>query len=83
LAAVELDLRRLEFDLLACLATRAGSVVTRQELFKRVWRRHPRDDQQTIDVHICWLRRKLGESARQPRYLRTVRGIGFTMPETP
>lgn len=83
LGGAVLDLRRLEFDLLAYLATHAGSVVTRQDLFKNVWRRHGREDKQTIDVHVCWLRRKLGETARAPRYLRTVRGIGFIMPVEP
>ncbi|WP_345569720.1 response regulator transcription factor [Nonomuraea rosea] len=73
-----LSLTRREFDLLAYLAARAGRVVGRQELLTEVWRLAYGDDQ-TIDVHLSWLRRKLGESAAQPRYLHTVRGVGVML----
>ncbi|MFG6196745.1 response regulator transcription factor [Nonomuraea sp. JJY05] len=73
-----LSLTRREFDLLAYLAARADRVVTRQELLAEVWRQSYGDDQ-TIDVHLSWLRRKLGESASQPRYLHTVRGVGVML----
>ncbi|MFC4111945.1 response regulator transcription factor [Nonomuraea zeae] len=73
-----LSLTRREFDLLAYLAARAGRVVSRQELLAEVWRLAYGDDQ-TIDVHLSWLRRKLGESAAQPRYLHTVRGVGVML----
>jgi DNA-binding response OmpR family regulator len=73
-----LDLTRREFDLLAHLAFRAGHVVSRRELLAEVWRQSYGDDQ-TIDVHLSWLRRKLGETASRPRYLHTVRGVGVKL----
>jgi DNA-binding response OmpR family regulator len=75
-----LDLTRREFDLLAYLAARRDTVVTRRELLAEVWRQSYGDDQ-TIDVHVSWLRRKLGESAARPRYLHTVRGVGVRLVE--
>ncbi|WP_084963358.1 response regulator transcription factor [Thermoactinospora rubra] len=73
-----LALTRREFDLLAYLAARADRVVSRRELLAEVWRQSYGDDQ-TIDVHLSWLRRKLGESAARPRYLHTVRGVGVML----
>jgi DNA-binding response OmpR family regulator len=73
-----LELSRREFDLLAYLAARPGVVVSRRELLTEVWRQSYGDDQ-TIDVHVSWLRRKLGETAARPRYLRTVRGVGVML----
>jgi DNA-binding response OmpR family regulator len=73
-----LDLTRREFDLLAYLAARPGEVVSRQELRTEVWHLSYGDDQ-TIDVHVSWLRRKLGETAARPRYLHTVRGVGVRL----
>jgi DNA-binding response OmpR family regulator len=78
LDASPLELSRREFDLLAYLAARPGVVVSRQELLTEVWHQSYGDDQ-TIDVHVSWLRRKLGETAARPRYLRTVRGIGVML----
>jgi DNA-binding response OmpR family regulator len=79
----QLQLSRREFDLLAYLAARAGRVVSRSELLAEVWHQPYGRDDQTIDVHVSWLRRKLGETAAQPRYLHTVRGVGvkLTAPE--
>ncbi len=75
-----LPLTRREFDLLAYLAARAGTVVTRRELLLEVWRQQQSGgDDQTIDVHVSWLRRKLGETAAAPRYLHTVRGVGVKL----
>ncbi|MET8625381.1 response regulator transcription factor [Kitasatospora sp. NPDC004669] len=73
-----LDLTRREFDLLAFLAGRPGVVVPRKEILAEVWRQTYGGDQ-TIDVHLSWLRRKLGESASNPRYLHTVRGVGVRL----
>ena len=73
-----LPLTRLEFDLLAHLAARPGEVVTRRELLREVWR-HSYGDEQTVHVHLSWLRRKLGETATAPRYLHTVRGVGVKL----
>jgi DNA-binding response OmpR family regulator len=77
LAGQQLTLTRKEFDLLAYLAARPGRVVSRRELLEEVWRQPSVGEDQTIDVHLYWLRRKLGESAASPRYLHTVRGVGF------
>lgn len=73
-----LDLTRREFDLLAFLARRPGVVVARKELLAEVWQQSYGDDQ-TIDVHLSWLRRKLGETAARPRYLHTLRGVGVKL----
>ncbi|NYI07213.1 response regulator transcription factor [Allostreptomyces psammosilenae] len=78
LDGVPLDLTRREFDLLAHLAARPGTVVSRRELFGAVWRRGC-GGEQTVDVHLSWLRRKLGENASAPRYLHTVRGVGVKL----
>jgi two-component system, OmpR family, KDP operon response regulator KdpE len=72
--AVELTPR--EFDLLRYLAARAGTVVTKRELITQVWHQPYGGADKTLDVHLSWLRRKLGESATRPRYLHTVRGVG-------
>jgi DNA-binding response OmpR family regulator len=79
-----LQLSRLEFDLLAYLMERAGKVVTRRQLLTDVWPTESRS-METVDVHVTWLRRKLGERAAQPRYLHTVRGVGIRLsaPEQP
>jgi DNA-binding response OmpR family regulator len=73
------ECNRKEFDLLAYLAGRVGEVVTRQELFAEVWRQPYGGADKTIDVHISWLRRKLGETAAEPRYIHTVRGVGIKL----
>jgi DNA-binding response OmpR family regulator len=78
LDGVRLELTRREFDLLAFLAGRPGVVVPRRELLAEVWRQSYGDDQ-TIDVHLSWLRRKLGETAASPRYLHTLRGVGVKL----
>ena len=74
-----LELSRKEFDLLAYLAQRAGEVVTRREVLAEVWRQPYGGGDKTVDVHMSWLRRKLGESAATPRYLHTVRGVGLKL----
>lgn len=78
LDGVALGLTRREFDLLSFLAARPGVVVGRRELLAEVWQQSYGDDQ-TIDVHLSWLRRKLGESAASPRYLHTLRGVGVKL----
>jgi two-component system, OmpR family, response regulator RegX3 len=79
----ELQLSRKEFDLLAELVTHAGRVVTREDLMARVWDENWFGSTKTLDVHIRWLRQKLGDTPESPRYLHTVRGVGFrfTAPE--
>jgi DNA-binding response OmpR family regulator len=75
----QLDLTRREFDLLAYLAARAGRVVTKRELLAEIWQQPYGGADKTIDVHLSWLRRKLGETAAEPRYLRTARGVGVRL----
>ena len=79
----ELQLSRKEFDLLSELIRHAGRVVTREQLMDRVWDENWFGSTKTLDVHIRWLRRKLGDDPGEPRYLHTVRGVGFrfTAPE--
>ncbi|MFE2015121.1 response regulator transcription factor [Streptomyces sp. NPDC059491] len=79
----QLQLTRKEFDLLEFLARRPGVVVPRSELFRQVWLQTYRGER-TVDAHLSWLRRKLGESAARPRYLHTVRhaGVKLQAPET-
>ncbi|MCW2680852.1 MAG: putative transcriptional regulatory protein PrrA [Frankiales bacterium] len=74
-----LDLTRLEFDLLAHLAARPGVVVSKKELLADVWHQPYGGADKTVDVHLSWLRRKLGESASAPRYLHSVRGVGVKL----
>ena len=74
-----IDLTRREFDLLCYLAQRAGIVVTKRELLAQVWQRPDGVANKTVDVHLSWLRRKLGETAQTPRYLHTVRGVGVRL----
>ncbi|WP_329389349.1 response regulator transcription factor [Streptomyces sp. NBC_01351] len=78
LAGRELHLTRREFDLLAFLAHHTGQVVSKRRLLTEVWR-EPYVDDQTVDVHLSSLRRKLGERAAAPRYLLTVRGVGIKL----
>jgi two-component system, OmpR family, response regulator RegX3 len=73
----ELQLSRKEFDLLAELVRHAGQVVTRGDLMERVWDENWFGPTKTLDTHIGWLRRKLGEDSAAPRYLHTARGVGF------
>ncbi|WP_205475067.1 response regulator transcription factor [Nocardioides sp. SYSU D00038] len=79
LAGAALDLSPREFDLLRHLAERPGEVVTKKELLTEVWHQPWGGSDKTVDVHLSWLRRKLGESAAEPRYLHTVRGVGVRL----
>jgi DNA-binding response OmpR family regulator len=83
LRGLPVDLTPREFDLLSYLADRAGSVVSRRELLTQVWRQPYGSSDDTVDVHLSWLRRKLGENAQQPRYLYTVRGVGVRLTAPP
>jgi two-component system, OmpR family, KDP operon response regulator KdpE len=79
LAGEPLDLARKEFDLLVALANRVGEVVTKRELLTEVWQQAYGGADRTVDVHLSWLRRKLGETAAEPRYLLSVRGVGVRL----
>jgi len=73
----ELHLTTKEFDLLRVLVANAGSVVVRDTLMRDVWGSDPVGSTKTLDMHVSWLRRKLGDDANAPRYVSTVRGLGF------
>jgi DNA-binding response OmpR family regulator len=77
LDGAELDLSRKEFDLLAELMRNAGRVVKREDLMSKVWDVNWFGSTKTLDVHIGWLRRKLGDDSNHPHYIETVRGVGF------
>ena len=73
----ELELSRKEFDLLRLLMENAGAVVTRERLIDEVWDTNWYGSTKTLDVHVSALRRKLGDDSNDPRYIHTVRGVGF------
>jgi DNA-binding response OmpR family regulator len=73
----ELHLTTKEFDLLKALVASAGTVVGRDTLMRDVWGSDPTGSTKTLDMHVSWLRRKLGDDANQPHYISTVRGLGF------
>ena len=79
LAGEPLELARREFDLLLALAQRAGEVVSKRTLLVDVWQQADGGSDRTVDVHLSWLRRKLGETAADPRYLESVRGVGVRL----
>jgi DNA-binding response OmpR family regulator len=76
-AGEELELAPKEFDLLALLVREAGRVVTRERIMAEVWDENWFGSTKTLDMHVSWLRRKLGEDAADPRHLLTVRGVGL------
>ncbi len=73
----ELNLSRKEFDLLCALIARPGEVVTRDQLMREVWHTNFWGSSKTIDVHLGWVRRKLGDDPRRPTLITTLRGRGL------
>jgi DNA-binding response OmpR family regulator len=74
----ELELSVKEFDLLALLIRNVGAAVTREEIMSSVWDEHWAGSTRTLDVHISWLRKKLGDdTTRGSGYISTLRGVGF------
>jgi two-component system response regulator RegX3 len=71
------ELTRKEFELLRLLMRNAGTVLTREQLIDEVWDPNWYGSTKTLDVHVGQLRRKLGDDPADPRYVRTVRGVGF------
>jgi two-component system, OmpR family, alkaline phosphatase synthesis response regulator PhoP len=66
-----------ELELLRYLVDHRGTVVSREELLEYVWEYQPGVSSRTIDVHVAWLRQKLEENPQNPRYIHTVRGVGY------
>jgi len=79
----ELELSAKEFDLLALLVEHAGTVLTRERIMERVWETTWFGSTKTLDMHVSWLRRKLGDDASQPHYVTTIRGVGFRFEPAP
>ena len=79
----EVDLTPKEFELLAYLAERPDRVVSRKELLAEVWRMPYGGGDRTVDVHLSGLRKKLGESASEPRFIHTVHGVGVKLDPNP
>ena len=75
----QLDLTARAFDLLAYLARQPGKLISKRELLAEVWHQPYGGADKTVDVHISWLRKELGESAADPRYLHTRRGVGVRL----
>jgi DNA-binding response OmpR family regulator len=73
----ELTLRFKEFELLSLLVSKSDEIVTRAEIFDKVWGTDWLGDMRTLDVHIRWLREKLEDNPSDPRYIQTVRGVGY------
>jgi DNA-binding response OmpR family regulator len=74
---LELSLSNKEYELLRILLEHAGTVVTREDIMREVWDDTEGTASKTLDMHISWLRRKLGDDPQHARLLSTVRGVGF------
>ncbi len=75
----EIELTRTEFDLLAAMMAQPRSVLTRRKLIDAVWGPGWYGDEHVVDVHIGHVREKIGDAAAEPRFIRTVRGVGYGM----
>ncbi|MGI8645127.1 MAG: winged helix-turn-helix domain-containing protein [Nocardioides sp.] len=73
----EITLSRKEFDLLHALISQAGEIVTRDQLMQDVWQTTFWTSSKTIDGHLGWVRRKLGDDSRRPTLITTIRGKGL------
>jgi DNA-binding response OmpR family regulator len=74
---IEIRMSNKEFDLVCALISRAGEIVTREELMRDVWQTNFWTSAKTIDVHLGWVRRKLGDDTRRPTLITTIRGRGL------
>ena len=79
LAGKKLELTARAFDLLAYLARQPGKLISKRELLAEVWHQPYGGADKTVDVHISWLRKELGETAAEPKYLHTRRGVGVRL----
>ena len=82
-AEKEIPLSRKEFDLLHALITRPGEIVSRAELMREVWHTNFWTSSKTIDVHLGWVRKKLGDDPRTPTLISTIRGKGLRFEPAP
>ena len=72
-----IELAAKEFDLLHMLMANAGQVLKREEIMDEVWDPHWFGPTKTLDVHVSWLRKKIEDDPANPRYITTIRGVGF------
>jgi DNA-binding response OmpR family regulator len=79
----EIRLSKKEFELLHALISRPGQIVTREQLMLEVWETTFWTSAKTIDVHLGWLRRKLGDDTRRPTLITTIRGRGLRFEPAP
>ena len=79
----ELDLTNKEFELLRMLLMRPGTLVRRDEVVRAIWNMSLGESGKTLDVHMSGLRKKLGDDARKPVYIETVRSVGFRLATEP
>jgi DNA-binding response OmpR family regulator len=77
----EIALTPLEFEILLTLATDPGVVFTREQLMDRVWGYRDYAGGRVVDSHVARIRRKLGEDGAEPRFIRTVHGVGYAFRE--
>ncbi|MEX0834022.1 MAG: response regulator transcription factor [Actinomycetota bacterium] len=77
-----IELTRMEFDLLDTLSSRPKVVFSRALLLEKIWGENYVGDDHVVDVHIAELRKKLGDDSKTPRFIRTVRGVGYRMAES-
>ena len=75
----QLELTAREFELLVYLIERPGRMVSKRQLLAEVWHQPYGGADKTVDVHLSWLRKKLGETAAEPRYIHTRRGVGVRL----
>ncbi|HET7385280.1 MAG TPA: winged helix-turn-helix domain-containing protein [Nocardioidaceae bacterium] len=80
---VEIRMSNKEFDLLYALISRPGQIVTREELMRDVWQTTFWTSAKTIDVHLGWVRKKLGDDTRNPSLISTIRGRGLRFEQEP
>jgi DNA-binding response OmpR family regulator len=80
---IEIRMSNKEFDLLQALISRPGEIVTREELMRDVWQTNFWTSAKTIDVHLGWVRKKLGDDTRRPSLITTIRGRGLRFEVTP
>ena len=73
------ELTTIEFDLLWYLVTRTGQVVSRQDLYRKIYNLDYDGLDRSIDVYISRLRQKLGDDSAIPHYIKTVRGVGYLL----
>ena len=79
----EIRMSNKEFDLVHALISRPGEIVTREELMREVWQTNFWTSAKTIDVHLGWVRKKLGDDTRRPTLITTIRGRGLRFEVTP